>query len=185
MRKSLSLILLFGLILTLGTQAQDLKIRSVMGSGGTVGSSNGTMEMSGINGQLAIQTISNSSNYDVNQGFWVPLGEDPTGVEDQHISNSLLNNYPNPVNNYTTIHYTVETTSHVTLKVYDLVGNVVKILADEVQQPGDKNIDWNARDEFGKDLTSGSYMYELNLSPMNMTGAGNGQTYRNLMIIVR
>jgi len=185
MRKSLSLILLFGLIMTLGVQAQDLKIRSVMGAGGMVGSTNGTMKMSGIYGQLAIQTISNSSSYDVNQGFWVPLGEDPTGVEDQQISNSLLNNYPNPVTNFTTINYNVETTSHVTLKIYDLVGNVVKVLADEVQQPGEKNIDWDARDDFGKDLTSGSYMYELNLSPMNMTGAGDGQTYRNLMIIVR
>jgi hypothetical protein len=185
MRKSLSLILLFGLIITLGVQAEDLKIRSVMGSGGMVGSSNGTMKMSGIYGQLAIQTVSNSSNYDVNQGFWVPLGQDPTSVEDQQLSNTMLNNYPNPVTNFTTISYSVETTSHVTLKVFDLVGNVVAVLSDDVQQPGEKYIDWDARDDFGQDLTSGSYMYELTLSPLSMKGAANSQTYRNLMIIVR
>jgi hypothetical protein len=171
-------------VMTVGLSAQDMKIRSVMGSGGMVGATDGTMRMSGIIGQLAIETVRNSSEYDVNQGFWVPL-DDPTGVEDQQQATSMLNNFPNPVNDHTTIRFSVEKTSHVTLKVYDLVGNVVKVLADGIQQPGEKNIDWNVRDESGKILNSGSYMYELTITPMYMKGSGNGDTYRNLMIIVR
>lgn len=182
MRKSLSLILLFGLIMTLSVDAQ--RIRSVMGSGGMVNKSDGDLRMSGIIGQLAIETVRNSSEFDVNQGFWVPLDK-ITSVEDQPQVSSMLNNYPNPVNDYTTIRYSVEKTSHVTLKVYDLVGNVIKVLVDGTQQPGEKNIDWNVRNSAGKILNAGSYMYELTITPMGLKSSGHGDTYRNLMIVVR
>ena len=78
---------------------------------------------------------------------------------------SLEQNYPNPFNPSTTIRYKISETSHVTLKVYDLLGREVAILVDEVKQPGVYNSKFTIVNlpagKQGSHLSSGIYFYRL------------------------
>jgi glycosidase len=84
-----------------------------------------------------------------------------TGVEAQSGAGvpkevSLYQNYPNPFNPSTEIKYQIPRVSHVTLKVYDLLGRKVATLVDEVNQPGTYRVQFD-----GSKLASGVYFYCL------------------------
>ena len=67
-----------------------------------------------------------------------------------------LDNYPNPFNPTTIIHYTIPKSGLVTLKIYDLLGREVKTLVNEYQNKGRYDVTFNA-----ENLASGIYIYQL------------------------
>ena len=71
---------------------------------------------------------------------------------------AMLQNYPNPFNSKTTITYSIEATSYVSLNIYDLLGRQVKRIVNETQAPGTYQVEINMGD-----LSSGLYMYRLEL----------------------
>lgn len=73
----------------------------------------------------------------------------------------LIKNYPNPFNSATTIQYQLSKSSHVRLKIFDVLGCHVKTLVDKKQTVGSYSFHWNAKDELGKDVASGVYFYQL------------------------
>jgi hypothetical protein len=88
------------------------------------------------------------------------FGEFPLGVENEQINNvknfELFQNYPNPFNPVTTIKYQIPEAGLVSLKVYNILGEEVTTLVNEIKRSGSYTIDFNA----GK-LASGVYIYEL------------------------
>ncbi len=68
----------------------------------------------------------------------------------------LSQNYPNPFNPATTIKYAVPVTGQVKMSVYNSMGQLVKVLVNEVQTSGTYNISFD-----GSDLASGVYLYRL------------------------
>jgi len=75
---------------------------------------------------------------------------------------SLATNYPNPFNPSTTIGYQLPTKSFVTLKVYDVLGNEVAVLANEWQEAGSYSAQFTTSSAYGgKQLASGMYFYTL------------------------
>jgi hypothetical protein len=68
----------------------------------------------------------------------------------------LAQNYPNPFNPSTTIRYALREETEVDLRVYDLFGRVVAVLASGRQQAGDHAITWDA-----SGVASGVYFYKL------------------------
>ncbi len=68
----------------------------------------------------------------------------------------LQANFPNPFNPTTTIEYQLATRSRVTLKVYNLLGQEVAVLVDDIEDAGYKSITFNA-----VGLPSGIYLYRL------------------------
>ena len=69
---------------------------------------------------------------------------------------SLEQNYPNPFNPATTISYSVPKESRVTLKVFDMLGREVATLVNEVKQPGEYRLTFEA-----SRFASGAYVYRL------------------------
>jgi hypothetical protein len=76
----------------------------------------------------------------------------------------LYQNYPNPFNPTTELSYQISKVSHVTLKVYDVLGKVVDVLVEETQQPGEHHVVW-----YAPTLSSGTYFYRLEVSGLRIT----------------
>lgn len=68
----------------------------------------------------------------------------------------LKQNYPNPFNPSTSIEFSLNKASHVTLRVFDVLGRQVAVLADEFKQAGSHKVSYDA----GR-LSSGVYYYTL------------------------
>ncbi|MDZ4711425.1 MAG: T9SS type A sorting domain-containing protein [bacterium] len=68
----------------------------------------------------------------------------------------LYQSYPNPFNPVTRISYSIPQEGLVTLKVYDLLGKEVATLINEIIQPGNHFIDFNAAN-----ISSGVYFYRI------------------------
>lgn len=82
---------------------------------------------------------------------------------------SLEQNYPNPFNPTTTIHFMLQKTEHVSLKIFNLLGKEAATLIDESRPAGAYEIEWNAAH-----LPSGLYFYRLQ--------AGNESRVRKMML---
>jgi hypothetical protein len=77
-------------------------------------------------------------------------------------ANKLDDNYPNPFNPTTTIKYGIKERAHVSLKVYNVAGQLVRTLVDEVQAPDAlAPVIWDGSNNAGQTVSSGVYFYKL------------------------
>jgi hypothetical protein len=92
--------------------------------------------------------------------FKIRIGDVVTGI--QNITNeipstySLSQNYPNPFNPVTSIKFALPKDGFVTLKIYDILGNVVTTLYDGYKPAGSYSSSFD-----GTNLSSGIYFYQL------------------------
>ena len=77
---------------------------------------------------------------------------------------SLSQNYPNPFNPSTEISYSLPLETHVTLKIYNLLGQELAVLVDEPRKAGQHTVSWNA---IGN--ASGIYFYRLETEEFSAT----------------
>ena len=108
----------------------------------------------------------------------------------------LLNNYPNPFNSSTIIPYRLKEAGYVKLYVYDIKGEVVKLLVNEYQQAGyyeavfSPTREERKKGKFGEgwwtgyndDIATGIYIYQL-----MVRGEGNIPVYTGMgkMILLK
>ena len=76
-------------------------------------------------------------------------------------SYSLLQNYPNPFNSTTTLRYDLAGQSNVNIIIYDMLGREVKTLINQTQDAGFKSIQWDATNDYGKQVSAGVYLYRI------------------------
>ena len=81
-----------------------------------------------------------------------------TSVEDINnpVSYNLISAYPNPFNPTTTLEYQLEQSSHVSIKIYDIIGNLVATLANRNVNAGTYKISFDAHN-----LPSGVYFSQI------------------------
>ncbi|MEL6824337.1 MAG: FlgD immunoglobulin-like domain containing protein, partial [Calditrichota bacterium] len=95
---------------------------------------------------------------------------DPVGIGDEPLTpvNFVLGeNYPNPFNPTTRIQYELPIRASVDIAVYNLLGQKVRTLVNDIQAPGSYQLEWDGRDENGYQVASSVYFYRmvaLNLS---------------------
>jgi hypothetical protein len=89
----------------------------------------------------------------------------------------LSQNYPNPFNPSTTIKYSIQKYSNVTLKVFDILGREVSTLVNKEQTQGNYEIEFD-----GSDLTSGIYFYRLQVYPA-VSGAGDYVETKKMILL--
>ena len=88
---------------------------------------------------------------------------------------ALMQNYPNPFNPTTVISYQLPATSHISLKVYNLLGQEVATLFEGIRQPGSYEAAFD-----GSKLASGVYFYRMQANPK---GASNFVETKKLIFL--
>jgi len=116
-------------------------------------------------GQTAAGQIT-GTNYWALIGFWQPEGA--TGVREQAYSPNqgplvtrLYVPQPNPFRTHLAIRYSLATEARVLLRVHDLTGRVVRMLADNVMRPGRYSLNWSGTDDRGRELARGVYFCRM------------------------
>jgi hypothetical protein len=74
-------------------------------------------------------------------------------------SYGVMPNYPNPFNASTSIAYQIPTAGHVSLVIYDVLGRKVRQLVSSHQKAGSHTVQWDSRDDKGREVKSGVYLY--------------------------
>jgi hypothetical protein len=74
---------------------------------------------------------------------------------------SLDQNFPNPFNPSTTLAYSLKEPGHVTLNIYNVLGQNVRTLVDEHQDAGSYTKVWDGLDDRGNGVASGMYFYRI------------------------
>jgi hypothetical protein len=87
----------------------------------------------------------------------------PTGVPGRQLAPAfrLAQNYPNPFNPSTTVRFWLPERCMVQLRVYDVTGRLVTILADRIYPSGAHSVRWNGTNLRGQPVASGIYFYRL------------------------
>jgi flagellar hook assembly protein FlgD len=83
---------------------------------------------------------------------------------------SLMGNYPNPFNPSTSIIFNMDVSSHVNVKIFNLMGEEVRTLQNNSLEAGFHSVTWNARNNFGKEVPSGMYFYSIESNGRTLTG---------------
>ena len=89
---------------------------------------------------------------------------------------SLMQNYPNPFNPETVIRFSVSRRSAVEVTVYSILGQPVSKLVRGVYPAGYHSVIWNGRDDNGRDVPSGVYVYVMEVA---------GKTFIKKMTLIR
>jgi hypothetical protein len=82
---------------------------------------------------------------------------------------SLSGNFPNPFNPSTRIRFGLAPKGHVSLRVYDVSGKLVRVLIDEVRDAGSYETVWDGRNGGGKAIASGIYFCRMEAKDFDRT----------------
>jgi len=85
------------------------------------------------------------------------------------ISFALMQNYPNPFNPETNLEFALPYAAHVTLTVYNVLGQSVVTLVDGELPAGTHEVQWRGTDQQGRAVASGVYLYRLQAGTETMT----------------
>ena len=107
-------------------------------------------------------------------GIWVGIAKSDfiTGIHENYSElpdyYKLKQNYPNPFNPTTTVRYSIPQTDFVQLKVYNVVGELVRTLVREEKSQGNYTAIWDGKNDKGRLVSGGVYFYTLNISGNNV-----------------
>lgn len=82
---------------------------------------------------------------------------------------ALHPNYPNPFNPVTNIAFGLPVDSKVSLKIYNIAGQLVRTLVNETMSAGNHTVTWDGANSSGEKVASGIYFYKLNAGEFSKT----------------
>ncbi|MBI3189556.1 MAG: T9SS type A sorting domain-containing protein [Ignavibacteriales bacterium] len=171
---------------------ENLLSISSVGSTGLLTGSNGTiyrttnkgeswMNMSiGSAQELRAVTFSDQQSVVIigTNGLILSTSEGVVGIGEPSLSNikpeyfNLMQNYPNPFNPTTVIRYQLPVTSHVTLQIYNILGQQVATLVNEKLTAGSYSVNWNPNE-----IASGIYYYKMVAGDPSPDKSGSGHVF--------
>jgi hypothetical protein len=107
-----------------------------------------------INDNESRPTYSNQLNKGVND----------LDVNIKPFQNRLSANFPNPFNPETSIKFTVgsmSSSTHVSINIYNIRGQKVRSLVNDIYETGEHSVVWNGTDDHGRSVGSGIYLYKM------------------------
>ena len=135
----------------------------VVGSGGALGATGGGNVLSATIGQPLIGLRAVTDGNKLSQGFWlqIPIETSVDEYEDEVVNASDVSNYPNPFTSSTSIRFTFPLDGRVSIRMYDLVGNLVRVIEADLSIAGAQEVLFDGLDNYGAPLGSGTYLYEV------------------------
>jgi len=141
--------------------------RQVMDGGGAMWLATSSYKLSSSLAQ-SITGAQQSTSYKLYTGFWNPWTVEMSPVEGEEddanlrpTDFALRQNFPNPFNPTTIIQYALPKASQVRIEIYNVLGQRVRVLVDETQEPGYKTINWDGKDDAGNEASSGVYFCRI------------------------
>ena len=118
---------------------------------------------------LVAATTTTTGSVDTAYIYWNRVDLIPTDVDENTPGDdgvlpdafTLGQNYPNPFNPSTTIEYSLPEGAHVTVTVYNILGQQVTRLVDAYRPAGTYTVTWDGRGESGRTVSSGVYFYRI------------------------
>jgi hypothetical protein len=155
--------------------------RDLISAGGTQCSA-GSLRMAGSVGGYAFGLSTDDAEILVVEGFWFPGVLDPSGVEQEVLTQypfRLDQNYPNPCRRQTTIAYSVPGRGDgkvpTRIEVFDVQGRQIVTLANDSLVPGRYLTQWTGRDAAGHVVPAGVYFCHLQ--------AGGASAVKTLVVL--
>jgi len=107
-------------------------------------------------------------------------GTPPTSVENRSIFQTpermtVYQNYPNPFNPETRIRFYLPTKERVTIEIFNITGQKINTVVNDVLQAGEHEITWRGSDAEGNGVTSGLYFYTIRYQ---------GSSYTQKMMVI-
>jgi len=93
----------------------------------------------------------------------------------------LAQNFPNLFSPSTIIRYSLPTQSSVSLKIYNINGQLITTLVNDVNAVGNFNVEWNGKNEFGFQVASGVYIYKIEANSIG----GSAFTDVKMMLLLK
>jgi len=159
---------------------------------GEVTVANAVVNGSAVSGEGKIATLTfkvlrefeNNARFEIGQGVVfdpdqlqnLVVTQGALTVESTPTEFALLQNFPNPFNPETTIGYNLAEGGDVSLRIYNIVGQVVRTLVNERQSAGRYQVRWSGSDDRGVAVSSGIYFYQV-------SAAGKFQDVKRLMLL--
>jgi hypothetical protein len=130
---------------------------------------------------IGLDTSSNGFSYQRLATTWEPVTTGEIMIRaivqypvanDDNVTPALTldaSNYPNPFNPETTISFIVPKSGPASLEVYNIKGQIVRTLVNDVREAGKYTVIWNGKDNNGSSVASGLYFYRLTHDGKNIT----------------
>ncbi len=117
---------------------------------------------------------------DIAMNFWMEMSyTDPLAIAGdiglQPGQFKLHQAYPNPFNPTTTLKYEMGSAGPVSINVFDVTGRKIRSLYNGIQIPGQHEVRWDAKDDRGRSMSSGVYLFNVNVG-------GKTQTAKTLLL---
>ena len=113
-------------------------------------------------GTIAYDKANNNDGFFNADPNWVspgaPIGNSSRLANPEELS---LNNYPNPFRDQTIIRFQLSRATPIQLKIYNSLGQPVKMMEDLEFEAGEHLLKWNGTDQTGKTVSTGVYFYQL------------------------
>ena len=122
----------------------------------------------GQEAQLILKTKSETKTYnfsEIGKITFVPCIL--TSVDEKDTFSNLpskitfIKNYPNPFNNSTNIEFEMGKAGNVEIQIFDQYGNLIRNISKMATARGTQNLNWDAKDNSGKTVNSGSYYCQV------------------------
>jgi hypothetical protein len=120
--------------------------------------------ISAMYGRYEIAILLDNALHDVfglTDPHWPPPLDVPDPTHGPRYDFQLGRASPNPFRQETSIRFNIARRAHVSIAVYNVLGQRVRVLVDEVLEPNSYVRAWNGRSDEGSEVSSGIYFYEL------------------------
>lgn len=113
-------------------------------------------EETGYRETTTINLDNNKQDY-----YYISFNSNPGSNSTPHSNELTISNSPNPFNPSTSISYNLPIEDNINLSIFNLKGQIVKVIAEGTQPAGEYNAIWDGTDSTGKSVSSGVYFYTI------------------------